>query len=721
MCGLTGFLGGGPWGRADAARPLLQRMGDAIATRGPDGFGAWHDAPGIGLAHRRLAVLELSEAGHQPMVSACGRYVIAFNGEIYNHLELREELDRHASLAMAGGSEGAVMDSPRHCEEAQSTWQSSTAVPVQPPSLDRHGPAALAMTEGDDRGVAEQPTRQSSGLRWRGHSDTETLLAGFTAWGIRATVQRCVGMFAIAVWDRAERMLTLGRDRLGEKPLYYGWQGQGDGACFLFGSELSALKAHPAFAAGINRDALCLLMRHNYIPAPHSIYQGIHKLPPGHLLTVSLARREPVLEAYWSLPAVAVAGMARPFAGTDAQAVDELEALLKDAVRQQMVADVPLGAFLSGGIDSSTVVALMQAQSSRPVKTFTIGFDEEGYNEAVHAKAVARHLGTDHTELYVTPQQALDVIPRLPQLYCEPFSDSSQVPTFLVSQLARQHVTVSLSGDAGDELFAGYNRYVQGHHRWGTVNRIPRHLRKLAASGVLSVSPNHWSSLLGPIQPALPQRWRMANIGEKLHKAAGVLASRSVDELYLGLVTHWEPEGLVLGGREPLTHLRGNPLPLKGLDAVQRMMALDAITYLPDDILVKTDRAAMGVSLEGRVPFLDHRVVEFAWRLPQHLKLRDGVGKWALRQVLYRHVPRELVERPKMGFGVPIDSWLRGPLRDWAESLLDESRLRQGGYLNPAPIRQKWAEHLSGQRNWQYHLWDVLMFQAWLQAQGAAA
>jgi len=572
-----------------------------------------------------------------------------------------------------------------------------------------------------EEGKATQPTRQSSGLRWRGHSDTETLLAGFTAWGIRATLERCIGMFAIAVWDRGERVLTLGRDRLGEKPLYYGWQGQGDAACFLFGSELSALKAHPAFAAGIDRDALCLLMRHNYIPAPHSIYQGIHKLPPGQLLTVSLARREPVLDQYWSLPAVAEAGVARPFVGTDVQAVDELEALLKHAVCQQMVADVPLGAFLSGGIDSSTVVALMQAQSSRPVKTFTIGFDEEGYNEAVHAKAVARHLGTDHTELYVTPQQALDVIPRLPQLYCEPFSDSSQVPTFLVSQLARQHVTVSLSGDAGDELFAGYNRYVFTRNLWGKLSRLPRSLRTVGAAGIRALSPSVWNSLAKPIQPLLPASLRMANVGDKLHKGAGVMGARVIDELYLKLVTHWEPEGLVLGGHEPLTHLRGNPLPLAGLDAVQRMMALDAITYLPGDILVKTDRAAMGVSLEGRVPFLDHRVVEFAWALPQHLKLRDGVGKWALRQVLYRHVPRELVERPKMGFGIPIDAWLRGPLRDWAESLLDESCLRQGGYFNPAPIRQKWTEHLSGQRNWQYHLWDVLMFQAWLRAQGAAA
>lgn len=637
---------------------MLGRMADTIMSRGPDDFGVWCADAGIGLAHRRLSILDLSPAGHQPMSCATGRYVIAFNGEIYNHLDLRAELEK----ARAGGM---------------------------------------------------------ASLPWRGHSDTETLLAGFAAWGIKATVERCIGMFAFAVWDRKTRVLTLGRDRLGEKPLYYGWQGSGDGACFLFGSEVKALKAHPSFAADINRDALSLLMRHNYIPAPHSIYRGIFKLRAGSLLTVSLDRREPVIEAYWSLMNVAVSGNRSPLDGSPQEIVDELEGLLKSAVRQQMVADVPLGAFLSGGIDSSTVVALMQAQSDRPVKTFTIGFHEEGYNEAVHAKAVARHLGTDHTELYVTPQQAMDVIPKLPTLYCEPFADSSQIPTFLVSQLARQKVTVSLSGDAGDELFAGYNRYVLARNLWGKMSHLPRGVRSLAAAGIHAMSPAAWNKLLGPLQPLVPRALRQANIGDKLHKGAGVLAARRVDDLYLGLVSHWEPEGLVIGGQEPATCLRGNPLPLSGLDDVQRMMAMDALTYLPDDILVKVDRAAMGVSLEGRVPFLDHRVVEFAWRVPQSLKLRDGVGKWILRQVLYRYVPKELIERPKMGFGVPIDVWLRGPLRDWAEALLNEARLRREGYFNPAPIRAKWAEHLSGQRNWQYLLWDVLMFQAWLEEQRA--
>ena len=515
-------------------------------------------------------------------------------------------------------------------------------------------------------------------------------------------------MFAIAIWDKQELTLSLVRDRIGEKPIYYGWQGDS----FLFGSELKALRAHPAFRAEIDRGALCLYMRHNYIPAPYSIYQGIAKLQPGCLLTVSLRQREPQVRAYWSAAQVAEAGVANPFNGSAEQAVDELELLLKDSVRQQMMADVPLGAFLSGGVDSSTVVALMQAQSPRPVKTFTIGFSVEGYNEAVHAKEVAKHLGTEHTELYVTSGQAMEVIPRLPSLYCEPFADSSQIPTFLVSQLAKQHVTVSLSGDAGDELFCGYNRYQLTNSLWQKLALVPAPLRALMAKGITAVSPTAWDSLAGII----PGAGRYVALGDKLHKGAGVLASPTVDELYLGILSHLRnPEDLVIGGQEPPTSLTDLRPKLGGLSEVERMMAQDTTSYLPDDILVKVDRAAMGVSLESRVPFLDHRVIEFAWSLPLGYKLRAGQTKWPLRQVLYRHVPRELIERPKMGFGVPIDSWLRGPLRDWAEDLLGESRLRQEGFFNPAPIRQKWAEHLSGKRNWQYHLWDVLMFQAWLE------
>ena len=655
MCGLAGFLRSNGLGYENSSLDL-RRMAGAIISRGPDDFGMWADDAGIGLAHRRLSILDLSQAGHQPMSSATGRYVIAFNGEIYNHLALRAELEK-------------VRD-------------------------------------------GEMATRD-----WCGHSDTETLLAGFAAWGIKATVEKCIGMFAFAVWDRQERVLTLGRDRLGEKPLYYGWQGSGKRLCFLFGSELKALKVHPSFAAEVNRDALCLFVRLGYIPAPYSIYNGIFKLQPGRLLTVSLGRREPVTEVYWSLVDVAASGVRSPLVASPDEVVNELEVLLKSAVNQQMVADVPLGAFLSGGIDSSIVVALMQVQSKRPVKTFTIGFNEGDFNEAQHAKAVARHLGTDHTELYVTPQHALDVIPKLPNLYCEPFADPSQIPTFLLSHLARQQVTVSLSGDAGDELFGGYNRYLLADNLWGKISSVPSVVRTLGVAGIHALSPATWNTLLGPLLPLIPRSLRLANVGEKLHKGAGVLNAKSIDDLYLGLGTHWEPAGLVIGGREPATCLRGKSLLLSGLDAVQRMMALDAITYLPDDVLVKVDRAAMGVSLESRVPLLDHRVVEFAWRVPQSMKIRDGVGKWILRQVLYRYVPQKLIERPKMGFSLPIDEWLRGPLKDWAEALLDEGRLRREGYFNPGPIREKWTEHLSGHRNWQFLIWNILMFQAWLEEQ----
>lgn len=642
MCGITGLLS-----NQVVSSDHLSNMASAIANRGPDDSGIWHDLnAGIGLAHRRLSIVDLSHAGHQPMHTASGRYIMVFNGEIYNHDKLRAELE------------------------------TSGQVPA-----------------------------------WRGHSDTETLLAGFETWGIEATLQRSIGMFAIALWDKQTQTLTLARDRIGEKPLYYGWQGD----TFLFGSELKALKAHPAFRAEIDRNVLCLYMRHNYIPAPYSIYQGIAKLMPGCLLSVSLQQREPQIKTYWSGAETASQGKAQPFTGSAEDAVTTLESLLKDAISQQMMADVPLGAFLSGGIDSSAVVALMQAQSSRPVKTFSIGFHDNLYNEAAHAKAIAQHLGTDHTELYVTPEDGIAVIPRLPTLYDEPFADSSQIPTFLVSSLARQHVTVSLSGDAGDELFAGYNRYQLTASTWGKLSRIPLPLRQLTANVITRISPASWNRITTALQNIIPAFGHWANVGEKLHKGADAMVSQSSADLYLNMTSFWNNStNVVICGTEPPTLLTGNMPALDGLNTVERMMALDLLTYLPDDILCKVDRAAMGMSLESRVPFLDHRVVEFAWRLPMEYKLREGQTKWALRQVLYRHVPKELIERPKMGFGVPIDSWLRGPLRDWAEDLLDESRLRQEGYFNPAPIRQKWAEHLSGQRNWQHHLWSVLMFNAWL-------
>ncbi|WP_240342516.1 asparagine synthase (glutamine-hydrolyzing) [Methylococcus sp. EFPC2] len=637
-------------------------MAAAIAYRGPDDSGAWVDQnANIALAHRRLSILDLSAAGHQPMASASGRYVIAYNGEIYNHLELRNALQ-----------------SP--CPQA----------------LSDEGEESLS--------------------HWRGHSDTETLLACIEAWGIEKTLVQTVGMFAFALWDRQEHTLHLARDRIGEKPLYYGWMGK----TFLFGSELKALRAHPAWRGEIDRNALAAYMRHNYVPAPYSIYKGIYKLLPGTYLSLETGAvgDEPAAKTYWSARAVAEAGVSAPFTGSEQAALSELERLLKQSVNQQMVADVPLGAFLSGGYDSSMIVALMQSLSSRPVKTFTIGFHEAGYNEAEHANAVARHLGTEHTELYVTPDRAMAVIPKLPSLYDEPFADSSQIPTFLVSELARQHVTVSLSGDGGDELFCGYNRYFWAKSIWRRVSVLPRPVRAILAGMLTTLPPEQWNKLFQGISRLLPDSWRYANPGDKVHKLSEILAVTTPEEIYLGLVSHWKtPSDVVLGSLEPRTALNDRDQWAALPDLEQRMMYLDQITYLPDDILTKVDRAAMGVSLETRVPMLDHRVVEFAWTLPLPMKLHDGQSKWLLRQLLYQYVPRELIERPKMGFGVPIDVWLRGSLRDWAEAYLDENRLRREGYFDPIPIRQKWAEHLAGKRNWSYYLWDILMFQSWLETQ----
>jgi asparagine synthase (glutamine-hydrolysing) len=647
MCGLAGFYS--PSGLASEAPALATAMASAIAHRGPDDAGVWVDRDaGIALAHRRLAVLDLSPAGHQPMVSADGRFVIIFNGEIYNHLTLRQSLDAAAPVA------------------------------------------------------------------WRGHSDTETLLAGIAAWGVENTLKQCAGMFAFALWDRERRSLTLARDRLGEKPLYYGWQGND----FLFGSELKALRAHPAFRAEVDRNVLALFMRHNCVPAPYSIYTGIHKLSPGTWLELGAQEREPRVQVYWSARSAALAGQRNPFLGSEDEARERLDGLLREVLAREMLADVPLGVFLSGGVDSSTIVALMQAQSTRPVQSFTIGFESEGYNEAKHAQAVAAHLGTDHTELYVTPAQSLSVIEHLPTLYDEPFADSSQIPTYLVSQLARQKVTVSLSGDGGDELFGGYNRYFWATEIWQRVGRWPLPMRAAFAKALTLLPPIAWDQIFKGFARFLPPGWRYAKPGDKLHKLAEILAVRTPEEIYLGLVSHWKrPTEIVPGAVEPPTALTqfGS---LAGLaDFEHRMMYLDQVSYLPDDILTKVDRAAMGVSLETRVPLLDHNLVEFAWSLPLSMKVRDGQGKWLLREVLYRYVPKELIERPKMGFGIPLDAWLCGPLRDWAESLLDARRLETEGYFATGMIREKWLEHLSGRRNWSYYLWDVLMFQAWLEAQ----
>jgi asparagine synthase (glutamine-hydrolysing) len=641
MCGITGFFALSPSYSEENLQTLTKVMTDAIRHRGPDDSGVWVDPTrGIALGFRRLAILDLSPSGHQPMLSPEGRFVIVFNGEIYNYANLREEL-------------------------------------------------------------------RSLGHTFLGTSDTEVMLASIREWGLGKAVQQFNGMFAFALWDRQECTLSLVRDRLGIKPLYYGWAGR----TLLFGSELKALRAYPEFHPEINRDALTLYLRHNYIPAPHTIYTQVYKLPPASILTVSLAQQpgdvRPV--SYWSAREVMQNGLAHPFNGTEQEAVHELERVLLNSVRLRMIADVPLGAFLSGGVDSSTIVALMQKQSTIPVRTFTIGFHETGFDEAHHARTVAKHLGTDHTELYVTSEEAQAVIPRLPALYDEPFSDSSQIPTFLVAELARQHVTVSLSGDGGDELFGGYNRYFWTTRIWKKMGWIPAPFRKFAAHGLAAFPPGFWNKAIG---------WTgYPNPGDKIHKLAEILGARTPSSIYLSLVSHWKhPEQVVLGGKEPTTAITDLSLWLKKCSLPEQMMALDLITYLPDDILTKVDRASMGISLETRVPFLDdHKVVEFAWKLPLSMKIRAGQGKWILRQVLNNYVPQRLIERPKMGFGVPIDAWLRGPLRDWAETLLDDGRIRREGFFHPEPIRQKWTEHMNGTRNWQYYLWDILMFQSWLE------
>lgn len=620
---------------------IVSAMTDAIVLRGPDDAGAWVDAEGgIALGHRRLSILDLSPLGHQPMLSADGRYVIIFNGEIYNFQDLRAELEKH-------------------------------------------------------------------GHTWRGHSDTEIMLAAFCQWGIVEATKRFNGMFAFAVWDKQDRVLHLGRDRLGEKPLYYGWVGD----TFVFASELKCMRAFPGFNAAVDREALTSLLRLCYIPDPLCIYQGFKKLPPAALLTLKAPSDAAQPGYYWSLPQVVERGLDNPFRGSDADALAEFESLLQKAVGMRMVADVPLGAFLSGGVDSSLIVAMMQKQSQRPVRTFTIGFHEKQYNEAGFAKDVATHLGTEHTELYVTGEDALNVIPLLPSLYDEPFSDYSQIPTYLVCKMAREHVTVALSGDAGDELFGGYERYDMGRKLWSKFSWMPPAMKKMTA-GMLTAVPAGVLNAIG--SKVLPKRLRHIPAGDKLHKLAEVVAAPGFETLYSNLISHWkQPQDIVIDGKDPVTAITDVESWPRVSDFTHRMMHIDMETYLPGDILTKVDRAAMGVSLEGRIPLLDTDIIEFAWRIPYHMKVRDGRGKWLMREVLYKHVPKKLIDRPKRGFGIPLEHWLRGPLREWAEDLLSEARLKREGFFHPAPIRQKWAEHLSGTRNWHFYLWDVLMFQAW--------
>jgi asparagine synthase (glutamine-hydrolysing) len=640
MCGVAGV-----WDRRGKSAPatvtaVAEAMTDTLRHRGPDEGAVFADAGAwFALGHRRLSIVELSQAGAQPMSSSCGRFVISYNGEVYNAAELRPELE-------------------------------------------------------------------AAGRRFRGHCDTEVIVEGAAVWGVEATVRRLIGMFAIALWDRRERVLYLIRDRLGIKPLY--WANFDDR--ILFGSELKALRADRSWTPALDRDSLAAYLRFGYVPAPRTIYRGVRKLPPGTILTVR-ERGTPKITSFWSLAEVARAGQSTRLDVSEEEATQRLDALLRDAIGRRMVADVPLGAFLSGGIDSSIVVALMQAQSPRPVRSFSIGFRELGFDEAPCAAKVARHLGTDHTELYISPDHALSVIPHLATIYDEPFADSSQIPTFLVSEMTRRHVTVALSGDGGDELFGGYTRYFRGRTLWRLVGHLPQAVRGLAAAGARAISPSACSALAA----AIPGSMRPAQFGPKMHKLAGVLAGEpEAGVLYRQMVAQWaNPENTVIGGTEPKGPLDDRSIKELVPDFIERMQYLDMVTYLPDDILTKVDRASMAVSLEARVPLLDHRVVALSWMLPGAMKGGDGVGKRMLRRVLSRYIPRELMARPKMGFAVPIQDWLRGPLRPWADPLLDERRLAAEGIFHPAPVVKRWREHLAGSNDWHDSLWAVLIFQAW--------
>jgi asparagine synthase (glutamine-hydrolysing) len=644
MCGITGFWG--PGFRAEEAEQILGRMTDAIRHRGPDDAGTWTDPEqGVALGHRRLSILDLTPTGHQPMASRDGRYVIVFNGEIYNFAELRQRL--------AG-----------------------------------------------------------AGARFRGTSDTEIMLAAISSWGLEAAVKAFAGQFAFALWDRETRQLHLVRDRLGEKPLYYGWMGN----TLLFGSELKALRAHPSWHGSVDRNALTLYMRHGCVPAPYSIYEGVQKVEPASIVTLSSGGRSESVR-YWVLEEVIRHGLEHPLTGGATDILDQVERELRNAIGQQMVADVPIGAFLSGGVDSSAIVALMQAQSTRPVRTFTIGFHNGAYDEATHARAVAAHLGTEHTELYISPEEARAVIPLLPRMFDEPFADSSQIPTFLVAQLARHQVTVALSGDGGDELFGGYYRYFIGDRLWRGLAPLPAWLRRIGASAAMAPSPSTWDRIAGGIQSVLPGVKRTPRIGERIHKLATVAAATDAPDFYRAMVSYWQhPADVVLGGHEPASVLTKDRALVESLSTVEQMMYFDARSYLPDDILAKVDRATMAVSLESRAPLLDHRVVELGWQVPMSMKVRDGVGKIALREVLYRHVPKAMIERPKMGFSVPISEWLRGPLSEWVGDLLSERRIRDAGFFEPRVIGRAWQEHRTGSRNWEEPLWAALMFEAWREA-----
>ena len=659
MCGITGIFGNL---RKDELAISVQKMSSTLTHRGPDDAGTWiNEESGIAFGHQRLSIVDLSSVGHQPMMSPCGRFSVIFNGEIYNHLQLRDKLNASAY-------------------------------------------------------------KQS----WKGHSDTETLVSAFSQWGIEKTLDQLVGMFAIAVWDLKVKKLYLIRDRFGEKPLYYGWSN----GVFLFGSELKALRSYKGFNNKIDRNVLSLYMQYMYVPSPYSIFKDVYKLDPGCILKIDdSGRSQPpkqITSSMFDAKGVCVkqwyslSGIAKNSQNNliedESEAIDLLEKTLLESVQSQLISDVPLGAFLSGGIDSSTIVALMSQACNHPVKTFTIGFEESAFNEAIYAKEVAKHLGTDHHELYVTAKDAFEVIPSLPSLYDEPFADSSQIPTYLVSKLARQHVTVSLSGDAGDEMFGGYNRYLWGGRVWNKIKWMPPMMRQTLGAVIQKLPTSTWD-VAGHL---LPNKYRVASMGDKAHRMSYRLKTvNSLDDMYYSLVTEgFNEDGLVNSNNFVLkTKLNNSNIVLGTMKSAHRMMLWDTLTYLPDDILTKVDRAAMGVSLETRIPFLDHRVAELAWRFPLDMKIKNGVGKWPIRQILYKYVPKELIERPKAGFAVPVGQWIRGPLREWADDLLDESRMQREGYFDPKLVRKIWDQHLSGSYDWTPRLWSILMFQAWLENQ----
>lgn len=652
MCGIIGFIS---LRRSIGLSEEITRMVCKLSHRGPDRQAVWtDDIVGLALGHSRLAIQDISPAGDQPMVSDSGNFVIIFNGEIYNHLDLRNVLI----------SENKKID-------------------------------------------------------WKGTSDTETLLACVEAWGLDITLKRCSGMFALALWDKCRKILTIARDRLGEKPLYYGWQGES----FIFGSELKPFKENNDFIGDINREALALYVRFNYVPAPFSIYKDIKKLPAGTYLELhfdGVHKSAPVVDVpipYWSLVETADKASRSRFQGNDEELVNELDKLLIHTVASQMLSDVPLGAFLSGGVDSSTIVSMMQACSKTPVNTFTIGFEEQGYNEAENGKLIASHLGTNHTELYISSEDARNVIPLIPTLYDEPFADSSQIPTYLVSKLASQHVKVALTGDGGDELFGGYNRHLWLGKLWRNIDRSPRFISSTLGRGLSSVSPEVWDAVFNKTKKLLPEHYRVSQFGNKMHKLGDLFSSSTVNEMYGRVRSFWNNEHIVIADKnksERNSFFSSDSILRSGMEIEEQIMLCDALDYLPNDILAKVDRAAMGVSMETRVPFLDHKLIEFAWRLPPQAKIRNKEGKWILRRVLDRYVPSALMDQPKMGFAVPVGEWLRGPLREWAENLLSESRLNDDGFFYLEPIRKKWKQHLNRDKNWEHDLWGILMFQVWL-------